>query len=385
MRFSHPTKMNSTKKINIEEARRLHQHMVSADKSIQDIVSKETIRYMEHMVDPKNVPSVPMPATGHGRPGLVRKVPMKAIINVTVGTGGYGFVTVDPQNALACTDRAIAIGSTAAYAGSSGSYLEPAVTAGSSVAYATNTGFTAAGFGSANGKGKYFEAKVNACGVYIDPTSAALDQNGKMFLLEVPLHPGFNNQAESLTLGEVENHPRTRSIRATQLDPAFQNVVNWHPVNDIYDGSANLFAPPTAASAILAGQVLAIVFTGTPGTQYQVSIYGSWLARGMLAGANTPQWCDPVGVSDLFNLTLIKRVSGWEGDAAQTIRLYKAAMLRAHQHILPQAVVDRDKAVAALDNSKAQATNKKSTNSPNWWNIIEELKPIAKAAAGFFF
>ncbi len=378
--------MNSTKKINIEEARRLHQHMVSADKSIQDIVSKETIRYMEHMVDPKNVPSVPMPATGHGRPGLVRKIPMKAIINVTVGSGGYGFLTVDPQNALACTDRAIAIGSIGAYTGTSASYLEPAVTAGSSLAYATNTGFTAAGLGSANGTGKYFEAKVNACGIYVDPISAALDQNGKMFLLEVPLHPAFNNQVETLTLGEVENHPRTRSIRATQLDPAFQNVVNWHPVNDIYSGSANNFAAPTAASTTLGGQVLVVVFTGTPGTQYQVSVYGSWLARGLHSGANTPQWCDPVGISDIFNLTVIKRISGWEGDAAQTIRLYKAAMLRAHQYQLPQAEVERDKAVAALDNSKAQAlSNKKSSKSPDWWNIIQELKPVAKAAAGFFF
>lgn len=346
--------------------------------SAENYLSPNMIRYIEHAVDPKRNPVALRPAPASQYCGLCQKVPVLCRGRFAAGVNGVGSVMVDPFTNLGCQDRALAVFTDATYAGTAATAVPYSAGAGSYPLYPDKAPFTAA---SISANSDQMISLVNACGLYVKPIGSATTQNGTLFLLEVPGHPGT---AAGMTFNDLMNHPRTRLIDAVQLgSPNFQNVLNWHPQNS-YNDHENVFEAPVGAFTSLKHAALAVVFVGDAGTSFEFEVYSSYAIRGSLSFPTTPMYVDPLGWAAYLNAIADKRVSGWVGSAGVATSIYKGFAARSVHRQLPKSVHDEQKARALLDREKAKKGQKTGgPPSKTWGELFKEVSPLVKQLGGF--
>jgi hypothetical protein len=345
-------------------------------------LSKDMVKFVEHAVDPKHAPVGLRPSPSSQYTGLCQKLPVLARGTFAVGAQKFGVLSVSPSNCLGCSDRRIGIFSNTLYTGTASSPVPINTSSvGTDVFNVAKAPFSGATL-TAN-DGDLYNALVNACAVYVKPIGSATTQNGRIFLLEVPGHPG--NGISNLTLQGVMDHPRTRVIDAVQLGtPGFQNVLNWHPQTIGVEGGAprsdNEFAAPTSALTDIQRSELIIVVAGDSGTEYEFEVYASYACRGSLTQPTTPMYTDPLGWAAYMNAVADKRISGWVGTAHMATSLYKGFVSKSHRRLLPKSEQELEKARARLDEEKAR---KGSAPTKTWFQSMKDLAPVAKEMGGF--
>lgn len=372
--------MKKQSKILKEESLTQHDAASHISNDAENFLSKDMVKYIEHAVDPKHAPVALRPAPATQYIGLCQKLPLLFRGEFSTGTNGFGYVSVSPANCAGCSDRLIALSTNATYTGSSASPISIGGAAGISIHYPSKSPFTGASLVANDGE--QFQSMVNACGVYVKPVGSATTQNGRMFLLEVPGHPG--NGVGNLTLDEIMSHPRTRVISAIQLgSPGFQNVLNWHPQvlsTATVVGNDNSFRAPQAAATTIAQSELIIVATGDALTKYEFEIYASYACRGSFTQPTSPMYSDPLGWAAYSNAVSDKRISGWVGTSSMASSIYKGFASRSIRKLQPQSVQDLEKARAKLDDAKAAKTGAAPSN---WFSSMKKLAPVAKEMGGF--
>lgn len=376
------SKKPNTNKASVGKAKPINAKfdLQAAARSVDSVLTQQTLDWVEHAVDPKNHPPAPRPVGANVYNGHVEVPDLKCTSTLFIGTGGVGFAVIDPCNAANCTDRLLGLATQASAVTTLSSSLLFSATAGLTSLYPSRTGVTGAGLGTGNYGQDYLTA-VNACGVYIKPKGSATTQDGMIYILEVPGHP-VQNLVAGMTIQSVIDHERTRSIPGNQVGtPGFENVLNWHPQPPssgpspgyaMRDDSA--YSPPQAATTSLEFAPLIVVVTGTAGASYSLEIYGSYLARGRLAKAVVPNYADILGMQAYFNMILLKRISGWMGKASDAVSAYRIALGLAHSKSLPKERRKKDKEKA-----------KEETDSGPWSLIhraAEFAKPLLREFVG---
>ncbi len=358
-------------------------HSENLRRHIRELASKQTLAYIEHAVDPKNIAPAPRPndsTTYNGRVGMTR---MKAVSTLYIGANGVGFAVYDPYNSAGCSDRLLGYVTNNTFVGTLSQAITTAQPPGTNAVYPANTGYTGAGLGLSN-DGTAYAACVNACGIYIKPTGSAVSQDGMIYLLETPLHPENNG---TTTLAQIVNHPNTRSVAGNQVGtPGFENCLNWHPQPGLATGFTSLpaesdseYMAPIQSAVALTRAPLIIVVTGTAGASYSIEAHGSWMRRGLLADANIPNFCDALGMEMFFNSLLYSATSGWVGHPEDAVTSYHAALFKAADLTKPAAQKEREKAQAVVQAEKP--TKSLITLAQEAYDF---LKPVARDLAGFF-
>jgi hypothetical protein len=374
----------SKKKEHLEKAQATsdHDNLIRGSKYIREIASKQLLDYVRHAVDPKGTRPAPAPGPSNGYSGMVELVPVKAVTTLTVGTGGFGVAVFDPTSCAACTDRLMGVTSLGTYVGTGATAIPMSNAATTPAITPSRTGFTGAGL--TGNTGDLFDACVNAFAAYIKPEGSATTQNGMIYLLEVPNHPGGTS---TLTLNDVISHRRTRSVAANQVGaPGYNNVLNYHRQVTQQSGGGisppDYWSSPSAIKNTMDGVSMVIVVTGDAGTVYSLECYGSFMARGFQTNPTIIRYSDPVGDALWQNLQAHKRMSGWTGSPSLVIKSYELALGRAHaKSLAPHALHEEQKARAALDREKA----KDHRSTASWmWDSAKSLAPFVKEVAGLF-
>lgn len=341
-------------------------------------VPRHVEKYVEHFLDPANFAAEPAPVMG-GYTGMVGVEDLKCDFSLPVGSANYGALMVDPFTSAACADRAVAWNYTESSAVVPAWGLPYTTDAQTTVHYPFATRY-AAGFNS-NNVGTMFSAKPNACAIYIRPESSVLDQNGMLYLLEIPLHPlSGGSSGNKLTVESVLNHRRTRVLSAVSLNSnQYVNCLNYHiqdGVSNSDDMLNNGWSAPTGATFTASRQALAVVVTGTPGTVYNIQVRGSWLTKGVSVDANRVQLANPICAAALANTAIRKRISGWSGPPDVIIKLFKAALHKQVRILVGQGEVEKAKALVE------ESSGSKPSAWSHVWTAAKKLAPIAGELLG---
>lgn len=366
-------------------------HLVSSSQHLsndaENFLSKDMIKYVEHAVDPKHAPVGLRPAPASQYTGLCQKLPVLCRGVFETGTTGIGSLSVSPSFNRGLGDRALAVftNKDLTLTTSSPVPYQGIGIAGVSYAPPAKSPFLQSGLGTNDGD--LLNVMTNACAVYVKPIGSATTQNGRIFLLEVPGHPG--NGVGTLSFQDVMDHPRTRVIDAVQLGtPGFQNVLNWHPQSLAFQSASghetddNSFAAPgsLAVPTSFTNSELIVVVTGDATTKYEFEVYASFACRGRLTQPTVPMYTDPLGWAAYMNAVSDKRVSGWVGSASLASSIYKGFASKSIRAQQPKAVQELEKARARLDEEKAR---KSGQVHKTWYESMKDLAPVAKELGGF--
>lgn len=333
-------------------------------------LSTKSEKYLRHLIDPINS-DVALPTGGglEGYAGQVMKYCASAKATMSVGSNGYGFVSFSPSSAQGCNDRICFITSSGAWAGVSTTNIPTTSGAGQFASVLNKLPFSGAAY-ALNGDGDLLSTSVIAGGMEIKPISSVTDQNGALYLLEVPTHP--STTVTELTVQEVIQHPNTRMLSAVEFGNTERICLNWHPQK--YSGGGNLYSP-TAAGAQIQRQELYIVAFGAAGTQFEIVFGASFMARGYAAPANDCWVQDILGFQAIMNAIAQKRLSGWVGTPHMANLAYHVGVAKSLRENLPHTERKALEARETLERGKKKGM----------FETIQDLIPLAKEVAGFFF
>lgn len=317
---------------------------IAADlKSLQEgarnVLSGPAMRYARHMLDPRGAPPVPsvQPLDGTTHVQVVQ-CHTKGVCQV--GTGNIGFVGINPTVTGPYTDRFAAIYSQSGYAGSASTTV-PSSTDGTTLVGANwaQAPFTAVG--STAAKVSY---RCIAAAIYIYPRSNKLSQDGDIYLLDNPAHAFAN----TMTFGQIEDHPRSRNLPGAQSgNPVELNVLDWMPRRGYTDEDQIWTFQTTAAASGITSVTLA-AFLGTPSVSYHFEVWATYECVGYSCTQTVPRFSDSRGWDLILAAYATRTLSGWVGRPYHAQHSMLAALVGAAKKLGHLAWKNRGKIADAV-------------------------------------
>jgi len=376
--------MISGKKTKNKSDKLIQERVTERAKSLQEPelenhLSKHAMNYYRCLVDPRSHKAVRSICGGGGYNGMTGLAKVKAVGEVVVGTGKYGFVYFDPYGSGPFSDVPVAIVTTGAYTGTGSAVAGPGVALGlvDGINW-SQAPYTAASLQDQTGTQLMY--RCVAAAIYIRPTGGAVTQNGMINVLEVPGHPNFSGTQGALSLNAYISHPRCRQIRGIQTGGPSHNVLNVHPQNSqsfTFDPNNTLsnfkdgedWRLPRAPTGSLLKNAGVIVLTGNGQTVYEVEIHGVYELKGAQVQSLRPSINDTLGYELIMNTLAKKAISGWEGHPSDAVAAYSAAL----QH----TALETGPVKPALE------TKRETDWKTEAWESVKKYAPLVMDIAGF--
>lgn len=302
-------------------------------------LSKPAHRYLESLVDPKNHRSK-VPTLLGGNPGRTGQIVCKSKVTVGVGTGGYGYIVMNPSciptsdwTGGPFTDRLCAVFTTGLlYAGTGASTLPSTPGTGVSVTEWANAQVSSAGSIYSTD----YQWRCVSAAIYVNPTSAALDQGGMIYMIESEGHGKLSENLSTIT-----GLQRTRGVRGAQMGNNEPIVLNWHPVavSSAAQGSSNFLNPfefrtvGGANSTQTPQGGLCCIFTGASGLTFECELIANYEVRGTKVFTKTVSLVDSRGMDMVMNAIMSRTTSGWIGKPHHAYVGYMTRLYDTAKHI----------------------------------------------------
>lgn len=303
------------------------------------VVSKVCQNYLKAIVDTRNAPKVGVPTLAGGMPGKTAIVRFTNQIEVTVGTGGIGFISVAPvshrvsthSNGGPFSDSNIMTSTGPTYSGttipSAGASLPVGVFVGGWVQSPYKLG----------GVQTDLQYRLVGLTMSIFPDSSFMDQNGRIAILEAPGHQPLNFVV-SQPLSTLESYPGVRVVRGTQTGAQSEKInLNWHPMSGASTAATSAGGEnfndfdfvdhrlvPAAGSITPVMDGLMIACFGKAGTQFHVELTGMYEMRGKSIPGVKPRLVDSRGMDLISNVIASKLISGYVGKPEHVYESYLA-------------------------------------------------------------
>nr|APG77012.1 hypothetical protein [Beihai narna-like virus 5] len=286
--------------------------------------------YLLQMVDCTTRKPVGTPSLLGGVPGNTEVYRLKQELRVTVGQNGYGFLVVNYSDT---SDGSLLSGpfndvpvfsySTIAFTGTSLPARGAPISATPGV---RNEGWTlsplqVSTFGTA-AQTEYSWRCVAAIAECTN-TTAVLEQEGSIVLWEPPNHASLNANG-GYNMSTIQAQRTARVVRAQNgADHVDKVALNWHPkMLETYLGSESsdfafscVNAPPTLQFSLMPSVKDGVmVFQGSPGNTFHVTVSCIYEAKGSRARGVKPRLTDEHGMNIVFNVLAAKSLDGYAGN-----------------------------------------------------------------------
>jgi len=279
--------------------------------------------YLKAIVDTRSAPKVGVPTSMGGFPGRTGIVRFTEQLEVYTGTNGFGYVSVN-LNGNDVSPYAGPFNDTPAI-----EYTIPSFT-GTSVPQSgtalptglEQTAWKQSEFSRSSLKPSDLQYRVVGCTIKIFNEASALDQNGRIVLLEPPGHVPLNATAQTTDI-TIENAPTAHVLRAVQLQELKEQVVlNWHPrgsndprmgAGDFSFHSCHSGAVPTPVVLRCSDLVVMFRCSSVTTSQFHVEVTCMYEIRGMKVTNVKPRLVDSRGMDLIQNVFSSKMISGYIG------------------------------------------------------------------------
>lgn len=299
------------------------------DGSRKDL-SEPVQKYLKALVDTKNAKPCGVPTLLGGFPGRTTTRKFKIQGKFAIGTDGFGYVSM-PNPAPATSglgavgpfnngQALIATGATSI--GGSLPIVGATIGTGKAVAPWPSEFVAFAPTSSGDATMQY---RLVGMTLEVFPEASFSNQNGTLYLYEVPNH-AVMNQLASVSIGSVTSAPTTRAIRAVQTGSQEEKIVlNWHPraltaeYGRVEAVNRNDFSFKSGQGAPLANNLeppidgLIIVAEGDTGTTFHVTATSIWELKGNQLTGLKPRIVDSRGMDLVMNMIASKALAGYVG------------------------------------------------------------------------
>lgn len=317
--------------------------------------------YLNQLVDCSSGKAVGAPTLIGGAPGRTQVTRQKGEFDVSIGSTGLGFFAVNlAQTGVSGSPATGPFNDTPNFMYTNSSFNDVQVP---TTGILLPAGVLAKGFegspwslievaSASHEQRTYLNWRAVAAMIKVTNISAVLTQNGLLAAWSPPNNqPVNNNSGVNLDLTTVENFKTSRVVRA-QNDGDLKDhlVLNWHPhaYENAGAGASNDFEfissamSPGSTGPWLNNMVDVkdglIVFRGTPGQTFHISVSVIYELKGTAARSVKPRLVDSRGMDLVFNTIASKSLSGYVGDPRHVADGYLAKAWELSKKLLPKAM-----------------------------------------------
>jgi len=324
-------KLSRTKKVIQDSFQKDFEEIKRGSRSELSSVAKD---YLKAIVDTRSAPKVGVPTNIGGFPGRTGVERYTQQLEVSTGTNGFGYVTVN------LSDVDISLGLDAAGPFNDRTQIEYTMASYAGTAIHQEAASVAAGVQQAGwAQSKHFcttstqsglQWRVVGCTMKVFPDSSFMDQNGRIILLEPPSHLPVN-RSSSFTSSSLESAPTSRVVRATQTGSQKEAIViNWHPKGSRgYESTGHddfafysTYPNTNQPAKVLGAKDLIMGFVCEAGTQFHVEITAMYELKGTYITNLKPRLVDSRGMDLIQNVFSSKMVAGYVGVPEQIYESY---------------------------------------------------------------
>lgn len=318
--------------------------------------------YLNQLVDCSSGKAVGAPTLIGGAPGRTQVTRQKGEFDVQIGVTGNGFFAVNlAQTGVAGIAATGPFNDTPNFMYTNSNYNDILIPETGTL---LPTGVVAQGFvgspwslrevaSTIHEQRSYLNWRPVAAMIKVTNIAAVLSQNGLLVAWSPPNNQPVNkNGGVSLDITKVESFKTARVVRA-QNDGDLKDhlVLNWHPhayANAGFPGTKNDFnfiassLTPGSTGPWLNNMVDVkdglLVFRGTPGQTFHVSVSVVYELKGTAARSVKPRLVDSRGMDLVFNTIAAKSLSGYVGDPRHVADGYLAKAWELSKKLLPKAL-----------------------------------------------
>ncbi len=284
----------------------------------RDKLSSAGRKYLDAIVSARTAKPCGIPTLIGGEPGLTGKMKLRYSGTMETGTAGLGFISIGvPGYNGFYSDRIFGLWTDSTFAGTVLS--DTSATIGVNTASFAESPYAAAGAVLSRDKVSY---RLVGMEVNIQPIGSALNQDGKIAILEEPNHLSLNN----LNFNQIATYKNARKVSGIKFsDQGNKITLNLHPRQnttrtDVHFGPFQFAYHNTASGTALidalggtGGSCAAIAVSASAGLKYDFTVDAIYECRGFKVKNPSVTYTDGKDMDLVLNIFRNKRQSGWVG------------------------------------------------------------------------